>query len=834
MTENNLPHPYFAFLTIILLGLLNMASVRASDFHSDSLLIQKNISNEKLQKNINWEKLFNLNNRLAELVAYKGLSAKVLDMVQKTKNEIKKRGLTNNYGYAKALEIEGDVSFYIGDYDRARLCWQRAVDICKRLFGETSPYYAEAQCYLARILAKEGQHKKAYDITQRAIAIIEKGPASDINTPLCYVAAANAAKLYGKDVFGTTIAYKEAENLLNKAVGFLAHNRNFSHMTALVYHNIGNINTDKVQPLFRLNAKLHYQRAKAFYTKAINANNQYFGNSGRNSVTYMTKAILEQYYVGKGNMNLCLENANKSIICLVSSFHPLTASETPIFDKNILEKEVIIANLRYKADAYMNLYKSTGQAKYLDFAFAQLLAMEQWYLALVNTYQSKNASIITNKYGLSPYNELFELAARKYSKNGDIKSLSQAFKYTELAKFETVLRSNSNIGFNNLTITIEEAQKKLNSNDLLLEYHNGPAYGGVFIITKNSAEFRQISDITNTIEYSKKIQVAIFNNDIQGLKYNSALIYNSAFSGLQKEMQAAKKIVLVPLNMCVNLPFDAIITDTTGVKTFDNAIGKYFIQKYNYTTSLSSTLYFTNNKSYNGFKIAVAENKQQPALYFSQVLAQKNAADFGAEVVNNQDASINYIKNLNLSCNIFHLAAHAEADSLNYYGGKIYMADGLASADDLRDMRINSNLIVLSACETSKGVASYEGIIGLLHTFYSAGANSVVSTTFKTDEKATNEILGDFYTYLAEGKTKGEAIRLAKIKYINTHAGENRKPYYWSGLIYLGNYEGIVLEQKNSTLKFWIVGLFFFAGFIYWLIKRMKSSSFFNRSSSSL
>lgn len=834
MNKNNLRHTYIAFLSIISLGLINIVSVRAANFKSDSLLIVKAVTKERLQKNVNWVKIFTLNNRLTELLAYKGLSAKALEVAWKTKREMEKRGLVSNYCYAKALEIEGDVYYYVGDYDSARQCWQRAVYVCKKLFGADSPYYAEAQCYLTRMLAKEGQHKKAYDITQQAVTIIEKSPTTDINTPLCYIAAANAAKLYGKDVYGITIAYNKSELLLNKALGFTANNSTFSFMAAMVFQNMGNINTDKVQPLFKLDANLHYKRANAFYAKAINANNQYFGNSSRNSVTYMTKAILEQYYIDKGNMNLCIENANKSIGSLIPSFHPLIPSETPIFDNNTLEKEAIVANLRYKADAYMNLYNSTGDDKYLDFAYSQLLSMEKWYLSLINSYKSNNTSIIINKYGLSPYNELFELAARKHAKNGDKTSLSQAFKYAELAKFETVLRSNSNVGINNLAITIGEVQKKLNSNDLLLEYHNGPAYGGVFIITKKRVEFMRILNITSTIEYSKKLQVAIFNNDIQGLKSNSALIYNTAFGGLQKEMQAANKIVIVPLSMSVNLPFDAIITDTTGINSFDKALCKYFIKKFNYCTSLSATSYFKDNQPYKGFKIVVAENKEQPSLYFSNILANNNAKKFGAEVIGKNDATTSYLKTLNLSCDIFHLAAHAEADSLNYYGGKVYMADGLVTADDLRKIRINSNLIVLSACETNRGILSYEGVVGLLHTFYAAGANSIISTAFKTDEKATNEILDDFYTYLAEGKTKSEALRLAKLKYIDNHKGQLNNPYYWSGLIYLGNYQGIILEQKNSISQFWIVALIFIIAIIYLFMKRTKSLSFFKRSTSSL
>ena len=73
--------------------------------------------------------------------------------------------------------------------------------------------------------------------------------------------------------------------------------------------------------------------------------------------------------------------------------------------------------------------------------------------------------------------------------------------------------------------------------------------------------------------------------------------------------------------------------------------------------------------------------------------------------------------------------------------------------------------MVLSACETGLGaVAGGEGLTGLQRAFHVAGARSVIASLWKVDDKATQELMKQFYTNLWDKKmSKIDALREAQL-----------------------------------------------------------------------
>ncbi|MCX6272633.1 MAG: CHAT domain-containing protein, partial [Bacteroidetes bacterium] len=100
---------------------------------------------------------------------------------------------------------------------------------------------------------------------------------------------------------------------------------------------------------------------------------------------------------------------------------------------------------------------------------------------------------------------------------------------------------------------------------------------------------------------------------------------------------------------------------------------------------------------------------------------------------------------------------------------------------------LNSKLIVLSACQTGSGKVSHgEGVLSLAYSFANAGCQNMVSTLWNTSDKSTSTLMEYFYTGLREGLTTSDALRQAKLKFI-----ENVNPvigfgHFWAGIIYIG------------------------------------------------
>jgi CHAT domain-containing protein len=94
----------------------------------------------------------------------------------------------------------------------------------------------------------------------------------------------------------------------------------------------------------------------------------------------------------------------------------------------------------------------------------------------------------------------------------------------------------------------------------------------------------------------------------------------------------------------------------------------------------------------------------------------------------------------------------------------------------------NTELLTLSACQTAQETNSNgEGIAGVAYIFERAGAKAVMASLWSTEDKATEQLMIQFYENLKQGMTKGEALRQAKLKQIDRH------PFYWSPFILIGD-----------------------------------------------
>ena len=94
-------------------------------------------------------------------------------------------------------------------------------------------------------------------------------------------------------------------------------------------------------------------------------------------------------------------------------------------------------------------------------------------------------------------------------------------------------------------------------------------------------------------------------------------------------------------------------------------------------------------------------------------------------------------------------------------------------------------LLVLSACETATGDS--RAALGLAGMAVKAGARSTLATLWSVNDRATAELMGDFYHELSdEHLPKAEAIRRAQLSLLNNPW--YRHPFYWAPYVLLGNW----------------------------------------------
>lgn len=92
--------------------------------------------------------------------------------------------------------------------------------------------------------------------------------------------------------------------------------------------------------------------------------------------------------------------------------------------------------------------------------------------------------------------------------------------------------------------------------------------------------------------------------------------------------------------------------------------------------------------------------------------------------------------------------------------------DGILTAKEIADIDLRGlDMVVLSACQTGLGDITGEGVFGLQRGFKKAGANSLLMSLWKVDDRATQMLMTKFYEHFLAGKSKLESLSLAQ-KYL--------------------------------------------------------------------
>ncbi|HEU4525963.1 MAG TPA: CHAT domain-containing protein, partial [Gemmatimonadales bacterium] len=162
----------------------------------------------------------------------------------------------------------------------------------------------------------------------------------------------------------------------------------------------------------------------------------------------------------------------------------------------------------------------------------------------------------------------------------------------------------------------------------------------------------------------------------------------------------------------------------------------------------------------------------------------------GSEVRTRAEASEAWLKSSPLEgFDVIHLATHALVDERSLSRTALALApggadDGFLSPADIAGLRLDADLVVLSACRTAGGVTvAGEGVQGLTTPLVAAGARSVVATQWRVGDRSTVRLVADLYDGLARGLTVADALREAKLAALRRGA----PPAEWAGFTVVGD-----------------------------------------------
>ncbi len=370
--------------------------------------------------------------------------------------------------------------------------------------------------------------------------------------------------------------------------------------------------------------------------------------------------------------------------------------------------------------------------------------------------------------------------------------------------------------------------KFISEDEVVLQYILNDEKGYGLLTTKNQAEFFKLDNVESLNEkivtlYGQLTDLATNRDKLASYNTLSHQVFKQLIPEKVHEKIKGKKLLLVTDYILQQIPFEAfVVNDDTNTYLIEETEIRY-AYSMSYLEAKKRVLGTAKKEL---FAIAPVQfaSLGLPELLFSSAEVGEAEKIFSGEVALNGEATKGkFMENID-NTKILHLSTHADiGEDADPW---IAFSDEKMFLNEIYATKNQAEMVVLSACNTSVGeLKKGEGAMSLARGFFHAGAKSVVSSLWSTNDKSSKELMVAFYRELDKGSTKSAAMRKAKIDYIDTYRGSTISPAYWSALIVIGDNTPIRSGGLLSSYWVWFVIGILILLVLYILNKKKKAIS---------
>ncbi len=519
----------------------------------------------------------------------------------------------------------------------------------------------------------------------------------------------------------------------------------------------------------------------------------------------------------------------------------------PIYEKAIhtcllLNKET---HKRAYLDTSFNLIEQSKAATLLQALKnfeAQQYAMIPDSVLTIKTNLEKKITEFTIKVNLDQqqrqyHDSIFKLKRQLSQFNQD---LEQSYPQYQNLKYDFELA------------TLKTAQQKLpNEATAIIEYFVGDSSVFVLGITHKQTHFYELPNKIRFDTLARKLQNALTNAPSQMANASERRLAYEDYTQTAHQLYSAilapilnqlpkniNQLTIIPDDLLGYIPFETFLTTPPKSEEmrYENHQLNYLINNYQINYAYSTTLfienldkavpYYSNDaglllgfaptfdalqnvNTSNTVNLNTCNQQSLSNLTFNGQELSKIATIAKGATFNQQAATKETFIEQAANFPIIHLATHACVDDEEPMYNRIFFTDQPLLTHELYNLRINAELVVLSACNTASGqLQRGEGIMSLSRAFTYAGCPSLVTSLWSVDDEQTSKIMVHFYQNLQQGQAKPDALRNAKLSYLSEQGNELSHPFYWAAFVQIGNTQA--LQFNKGVAKYW----YFLGGFI--------------------
>ena len=175
----------------------------------------------------------------------------------------------------------------------------------------------------------------------------------------------------------------------------------------------------------------------------------------------------------------------------------------------------------------------------------------------------------------------------------------------------------------------------------------------------------------------------------------------------------------------------------------------------------------------------------------------------GASPLLHEQATKDAVLNKVTSAQVIHIATHGSAVSsfLAFAGPDAFNGEPSKSDDvlllpsEVEKLTIRAAMVVLSSCDSGRGMVRADGIIGMGRAFLLAGAQSVLTTLWRIPDESAGMFMQFFYQYLVDGLGTTHALQKATL---SVRCFKKYSSYsHWGGFQLIGR--EMFLSRKKTV-----------------------------------
>ena len=426
------------------------------------------------------------------------------------------------------------------------------------------------------------------------------------------------------------------------------------------------------------------------------------------------------------------------------------------------------------------------------------------------------------------------------------------------------------IKYSRETTGMRAIQNSIPSDAQVIEFFEGQEKLYIFGINRQSIELKHIALNADYQLQIDRFQQAVtdirsVNESPAEMHYKLSTTGYSLYKILLEDILRSdrKKLIIIPDGRLNLIPFEALINQEISPvpqnsKTINFGQLPYLLKEYTISYNYSAALLYAqlyqkpSNKNLEVLALAPGYSLYVSSAFRNGNVVREDLASlpgaireveflqnhFAGSYLYKEAANEAAFKKEAPKFNVLHLAMHGLVNNEYPKFSSLVMDKAPSSSEDdilyayeIQNMQLNPDLVVLSACETGVGKFQQgEGVLSIGRGFMYAGTPSLVMTLWSLNDYSGSQIIENYYQALNKGMDKDEAMKWAKLEYLEENDDLLSHPALWACYIQMGNTEPLSIKTKTffgTLLEYWgliLAGICLSLGSVYYFHSSRKQA----------